>query len=799
MIKAIKSSLLVSCTIVLTTPAFAQTSAQPTVPSPAQAAARSDEAAETSNRSTTDQSDLAEIVVTARKREERVQSVPISIAVFSGDALERRNVKNLSDVSKFVPNLTFETGARSGGGSVSAQVFIRGIGQTDYTPYSDQGVGIYVDGIYLGRTQGSLLDVLDVERIEVLRGPQGTLFGKNTIGGAISIVSAKPSGEFGGYVQGAVGRFDQKDFKASVDVPMGDTLAAKLTFATRNRDGYARSLFNGDRFGDLHSVAGRGVLRWTPTSDIAFTTIFDITHQDQHAQFQRPVAITTTPSQVLQLYNGFVASRTPYVAYDRRWLPTETYTNFTAGPNINDLDSYGISGNLEWRLADSLTLTSISAYRHLKYHIAQDTDGSPLPMSEVNDSLRQHQFSQELRLAGTSFEDRLKWLVGGYYFRERISDDNGSPILVGLFPALEALPFRVGPFGGRGNPANLAVDLTLLQRQELTNKTYAAFTQATFSIADKLSLTGGVRYNDDRKDVIVSLLKTASGVYSIPLGTTRSLRATSWTPKASIEFQATPDLLFYASYAKGFKAGGFNSRASDITELLSYGPEKISTYELGLKSEWFDRRLRVNAAGFYSDYTDLQFNYQVPGGAQGCVPTKAFCSIVGNAAQVRIKGFELDTAARVFEGFDILASAGYIDDKFKKIDPFLLAQGAINFNTHIPKTPKWSANLGAQYSTPISSFGRVTGRVDYAYRSRTFQDFENTPALVQRGYGLLSARLALGALDDTWEIALSGQNLTNKVYYTSGTDTQKSLGYALAGFGIPRTWTLTATYRFGKH
>lgn len=799
---ALRVMLLASCGIGM--PLAAQAQSAPTdsaapPPAPAASAQQADTGGE-----------MADIVVTARKREERLQSVPISIAAFSGEALERRNIQAITDVSKFVPNLTLDTGARSGGGSFGSQIFIRGIGQLDYSVYADPGVGLYVDGVYVGRTQGSVLDVLDVERIEVLRGPQGTLFGRNTIGGAISVVSAKPTSEFGGYIQGSVGRFDQKDLRASLNVPLTDRLAVKFSFATKNRDGYAHSLITNDEFGDQHSVAGRVVARWTPSDSIESTTIFDITHQRQGGQFQRVVSVVPTASLPAgtRLFNSLVASRTPYAAFDSRWLPTSTYTNFASGPNINNLDSWGLSEDLEFKLSDDVTLSSITSYRDLRFHVAVDIDGSPLNLASLNDVARQHQFSQELRLGGTAIGDRLKWLVGGYYFREKIDYHNTAILFGGLYSALEALPGPIFPpsvpFGGRSNPANVSLDLALGQVNQPINTTYAAFTQATFKLADRLSITGGLRYNDDQKDITVVNTRAVSRVVSFPL-TTRSAKFKSWTPKASIEFQATPDLLFYASYAKGFKVGGFNARASDPFEFNTYNPEQVSTYEAGFKSEWFDHRLRVNAAAFHSDYTDLQFVTQVPIGTPlppGSVPANCpkspFCTIAGNAAQARIQGFEAEATARLFPNFDLSASVGYNHNKYTKLDPTLPQQGILITNK-LPKTPEWTINLGAQHVLPISNFANLTTRVDYSYRSTTYNDFENTPVLTQPGYGLLGARIALAAPDNGWELALSGQNLTDKVYISSGFGAAGTFGFNLAGFAAPRTWTLTGTVRFGKH
>lgn len=744
---------------------------------------------------------LEEIVVTARKREETSQSVPISMSVFSGAALEDRGVTDLADVAKFTPNMSFDVGSRSIGGSSTGTLFIRGIGQTDFQPTADPGVGLYVDGIYVGRSAGSVLDVVDVERIEVLRGPQGTLFGKNTVGGAISIVSARPRSESNGYVEVAIGRFDQRDVKAGLDIPLvEDRLAVRLSAASRARDGYAESLSDGRQFGDIDSNAVRAVVSATLSERADLTVIGDWSRRREHGQFQRPTGIDISQAGGgLTLFNALVASRGPYQRYDSRWNPPSTYTNFSTGPNVSDVESWGVSADLKIELTPQITFESISAYRRLDSDTGGDADGSPLDLSSTRLLDEQRQFSQELRLGGSAFGDRLSWLIGGYYFDERITDYNQTRILSGLYAALEALPFRIGPLGGAGNPANISLDVDIDQYLYPKNESWAIFTQESYRLTDRLSLTAGMRFNREHKTIDAVSTRVNAGVYILPPGTRLEREWDSWTPKVSLEFQATADALLYLSYARGFKAGGFNPRPQTVAEFAAYDPEEVATYETGFKTDWLARRLRLNGAVFYSRYEDLQLYYNVPAGVQDCPSNQGSgCFITNNAARVDITGAELELTARPIPDFDLSAGIGYIHNEFKEIDPILLSQGFIDFDSQIPKTPEWSANVAAEYRVPLAGWGHLRLYGDYSYKTKVYQDFENAESIAQPGFGLVNAAISLRPASERWDLSLTGKNLTDEVYVTSGIESP-GFGFSLAGLGEPRTWSLSLRYRFGAY
>jgi len=614
-------------------------------------------------------------------------------------------------------------------------------------------------------------DVVDLQRVEVLRGPQGTLFGKNTIGGAITLTSRRPSGELGGYAEVAVGSLDERGFKGAVEFPVVEgKVAARLAVSSRRREGYDLSRITGEHQNDVDSLTGRATLVWTPNDDVIFTLIGDATRQRQGGQAQHLVAFTpgvTFPA----LFSANVASKTPFLAFDGRWLSKDQRYNFANGPSDNRADGWGLAGTLDWRLGEDLSLTSITAYRRLKTHVGVDVDGTPLDFQSTELFDDQDQFSQELRLSGVNFDSRLNWQIGAYYFKESVHD----------IIKLNALP---GVF-----------NIALNQNIYLENKTYAAFGQATFKVTDALSFTGGVRYNYEEKQVTGQSVNGAVVALN-PAVAKLEPDWKSWTPKLSAEYQATDAALVYASVSKGFKSGAVNYEVQRLADFQSFNPEKVTTYEAGFKTEWFDRRLRVNGAVFKSDYTDMQLKAVVQPGQYTC-PTSVttFCSIVVNAAEVGIKGAELEITARPIANFDVFAGFGWIDNSFDKIDPALAAGGVINSRTQIPKTPKNTATLGLQYTFDLGSNGRLMVRSDYSYRSKTFTEIRNVATLAQASYGLWNARIAYEPLGGAWEFALAGSNLGDEVYISSGAFL--TTGVSVAAYGPPRTWTLSAKYRFG--
>jgi iron complex outermembrane receptor protein len=754
--------------------------------------------------------EIEEVIVTAQRREQYLQDTPVSVTVLSGEDLTSRMAGNLANVGDFVPNLDFSTATQSSRSSFVSAVFIRGVGQTDFIVTSDPAVGIYVDGIYYGRTTGGVVDLLDIARVEVLRGPQGTLFGKNTIGGALNVVSEEPDEEFGGVAELTYGRFDLVKFRGTVNVPLADNLFGRVAISTKNSNGYGKQLdfATGEetaKLGKDDSIAGRARLRWLPTDSMEANLAFDYTRV-REPQVPDDIQAINPAAGLMGLWNALVGfpSGQPYTP---AYLTPDDYTSYATGPNISELDLWGASLTLDWELGPH-HLKSITAYRDMESLFSNDGDGSPTRnLGSDGVDLDQDQFSQELQLFGKSFDDRLDWLAGLYYFEESALEITSAYVNPGIFQALEALPVLIGPtgplgpcppppvvatlptpgpLGCAGNPNNIPLDLDFHGTNDIEVTSYSAFGHANFALTDRWGVTAGLRYTHEEKTHDLEYMRLNSGFIIAPAGTRTKNSWDAWTPKAGLEFRPTDNLMLYGSVSRGFRSGGFNGRPFFRESVLAYDPEYLWSYELGVKSDWFDRRLVANASVFFNDYTDVQLTSN-RATADGNVAI-----FTENGGEAEFKGFEIELQARPIERLDLIAGIGYVDAEFTKLNPGV----TVTLDTVFPKAPKWDGNFSAQYTLPAGNIGTLSLRGDYAYRSRYYNDTANTPGLVQDAFGLVNARIALEGSSQAWELAVFGTNLTDEHYITGGVGGLAAIGFNEVQYARPREWGVALTYRF---
>jgi iron complex outermembrane receptor protein len=743
---------------------------------------------------------IEEVVVTARKRAESVQETPIAITAFSASQLEARSLTNLVETAAYIPNVVMNVAPRAGGGGSNMQIYIRGIGQEDFLFTTDPGVGVYVDGVYHPRSLGGVKDLLDLERVEVLRGPQGTLFGKNTMGGAISMTSKKPRGDGSGYLEATTGRFNRLDVRGSFDVALGDDLAAILSVSSKNRDGYGKVLEFGtdkviDERGDENETSARLALRWKPSGDIVVDLSADYTRGRERSVPNTLIFFDDANEfgGLGGLWNALVGAPNGQIM-SSDLIIDDPYDSYSNAGDKDTLDAYGVALTVDWALAETLSLKSITAYREMDAFFSNDTDGTQLAYLQSAQAQDQDQISQEFQLLGSSFDGRLDWVMGLFYFDEYGRDQNEVRLATGLYDALEALP---GPLngsplaaptapGGPGNPINVNLDLALNPFNEIDIKSYAAFTQGSYHITDSLSVTAGARYSYEEKSYLHSSFRTAAQVFSVSPTLTED-NWSSFTPMGSVEYKVNDDALVYGSVTKGFKSGGFNGRPTGTGFIESFSPEKVLSYEVGFKTDWADNRLRLNGAVFYSDYTDMQMG-SISADADGVLVLR-----IQNAGKARIKGFELEMQARPVAGLDIIGSLGYVDFQIKELDP-----GVVDFNldTRAMKTPKWNSSLGLQYSWDLASNGSLSIRGDWTYQSKTYQDIQNTELIASDGYSLFNARMVYTSPSADWEAALFCTNLTDKVYVTNAYQTLRSFGTANVLNGRPREWGLSIQRNF---
>lgn len=736
------------------------------------------------------------VVVTARKREERLIDTPLAVSALSEKVIEDRNMADLTEVARLVPSMTFDRGTGSTGGSGNAQVFIRGVGQSDYLFTSDPGVGLYIDGVYFPRGTGIVMDMIDLQQVEVLRGPQGTLFGKNTIGGAINITTNQPSEDLEGRVRVTTGSRDRLDMDGVLNLPLiEDTLSLRLTGSSRQQDGYVERVLVGDTLGDINSLFGRAQLRWTPGSDLTVDLAMDITQKRESSIAEELVDMDAAdPSNLLLgLWNGLVApTYGTDVLIGRNYL-TNDYETFATGNNYSDFDMFGVSANVDWEISPDVTLRSITAFREQDSQFAADNDHSPYQFIESNNDNEHEAFSQEVQLIGSSFSDKLDWVVGAFYMSESGSDVNDAYYVAGLYDILEFLPGAIIPLadgvacpsmfcaGGAGNPANASLDFEVLLTNEIDIESYALFGEASYEISDRWGMSFGFRYSHDTKDFVTSLLKKASGAIGVP----ETRQTESWediSPRASLQYALSDSSNLYFSVTNGFKSGGFNGRALSSAEITVYDPEQVWSYEFGGKFADLGGVASLNAAVFYSDYEDMQL--QSVRSVDGVVTV-----VTENAGAVEMAGAEIELFASPTESLNLQLSLGYLDATYANLSP----GATVTEDDELVKAPEWTFSAAADYTIDLPEGRSLTLGGDVSYRSSYANELTNEPVLMQDGFALYGAYASL-SLTDSLDLTLFGKNLSDERYMTNGIASYGSFGNVVANYSAPREWGIRLKY-----
>lgn len=740
---------------------------------------------------------IEEVIVTAQKREESLQDTPVAVSAFTANALQNKGIENIAEVADFTPNLIFDTTSPISGLSSGAAVFIRGIGNTDFSLTTDPGVGTYVDGVYMSRSVGGVLDVLDVERIEVLRGPQGTLFGRNTIGGAISITSRKPADQFQGNLELTAGNLDRKDIRASVDLPISDTLRTAFAFSSKTRDGFVDRVLVGDKMGDEERISFRGTAIYEPNDDCDFQLSFDHTKINEESAPTGAAGFTTafpdgTPGGAgvigygLATFGDIGAGLAELSQYITDVDDEKTYATGLSGTK---LEINGISLITNYH-TDAFDLKYSAAYRKTGGEFFSDPDNSPHSITEVyNPDYDHDQTSHELQITGSAFDDKLKYVGGLYYFEE----DGVDNVFVPLFlptPDLSA-GFAAG----------------LQNRAQVDNSSEAVYFQASWDLNDTFSVTGGIRHTRDEKTYIYTQYIGADlegnplpffpgavnehGVFTpglLPLvgngsgKTSDSFEETTY--KLGVDAQLADGTLLYYSYAQGFKSGGFVLRyVESVPEPRSFEPETVDTHEIGIKWQGFNDRVRLNTALFYSDYDEVQVTfYDNLGGP-----------VTANAGTVEIMGIELELTALLTENLQLDMGYGYTDAEYTEINPIAGLSSSIDESAKLVNTPENTFNIGLEYTIPLAD-NELSLRVDYAYVDDIHNDSQNSPFLFQEAYGLWNAS-ARFTIDENVELVAFVENLEDERYIVSG-NSNYGLGFHSAAYSRPRLYGATLRYTF---
>jgi iron complex outermembrane receptor protein len=696
--------------------------------------------------------DAAAIIVTARRREERLVDVPIAVSTFSGAELDKRGALDITDVASVIPNVTMET---SRGTNSTLSAFIRGIGQQDPVSGFEQGVGIYLDDVYLNRPQAAVLDIYDVERIEVLRGPQGTLYGRNTIGGAVKYVTKQLPQDFALKVKGTYGTDDQAEGIVTVSAPIGDIVRVGASLARLSRGGFGTNLTTGEENYNKDIWAARATLELGGYGEPVLLRISgDYTKDDSNARGGH------------RLIPG-IASGAPVLSdvFDTRGGLSDPKQYVKA---------YGLAANATVDVGGGFTLRSITGWRKDDSASPIDFDALPAVDVDVPAYYRNEQFSQEVQVLYDN-DGPLTGLIGGYYLDAKAD----TQFDVRLFTTVAGL--------------------TAFTEADVTTQTYALFGDFSYKLTDQISLSVGGRYTWDKRGARIlrqNYLGGGSPVFGgagTPFGTpSTNFRGerefNKFTPRVSLSFQPTRDHNIFASFSQGFKGGGFDPRGvgvnaptavagkptdAEIAAYLSFRPETVDNYEIGYKGNLLDGALYLALAAFRMDYKDVQ----IPGSA-GCtvggLPT--FCGIITNAGKARLQGLEAESNIRL--GRDLLGpgdrlsfsgSLGYIDAKYKEYITQIAGTGPVDVASFrkVQNTPKWTMSGTLAYSTPLGA-GDLDLGTTVSWRSKTFQFEVPNPYIDQKAYALWDASIVYTAPEKRWTFGVYGKNLTNERYKTSG-------------------------------
>jgi len=754
---------------------------------------------------------IQEITVTARRVSERLQSTPVAVTAVTSADIEKAQVTNIDQLQRLAPGLVIQPTTSQAG---SASLSMRGQSSTDALLAVDQAIGVYLDGVYMARSSGALFNLVDTERVEVLRGPQGTLFGRNTTGGAINLIAKKPTGDFEGMVRLRYGNYDTREATGVLNVPLkGDELAVRAVYQHSQHDGYGRDAISGNDIGFDNTEMVRASLLFAPAgTPLRLLIQADYTDRRTGGEIVGLKSFTPNASltALIQLCSGPSADprcpvKTPagdnLARYATDVIGTgDFYTVSSYSPSqFGNAKSGGVSGTLEYELGKDLAVKSITAYRGVKTASLNPFAGSPylltgpLVAPVEGNFISQRQFSQELQLTGKAFAERLDWILGGFFFRESGYDHSRSRTLYPLNTALNFLD------------------------ADLVHKSYAAYGQATWHVTDAIRITGGLRYTEDHRKAVRfnrSERPVGSGAFvctlapaTIDAGTscqaTNTAKFDYLSYTAGVDWQIDSGAFLYAKTSRAYRSGGFNTRAVLGGLAAGFGPERVTDYEIGAKLDLLDRKVRFNVAAYMSDYTGIQRGIPIltPG-------SLVLASGTQNAAEGKIHGIETELTVLPFRGFQLGVSTSYLHTKYTDFTILTSATTRTDVSkTPFPFAPKFSYSINADYTVPVGEV-ELNLHADFSHRSATFTQtfpyigpglFGETHPDVGKipGYGLLNGQAAVNFMENQLEIAVYGRNILQKKYYSRTLSLEDTaLGTTSYLPGEPRTYGVRATYKF---
>ncbi len=752
---------------------------------------------------------IEEIVVTARKRAESLQEVPVAVSAFSSADLQNQTIQEFVDLDAQLPGVFI---SQVQADPSAAIVTIRGQAQADTLLTTDSSVGVYVDGVNLPRQQGLNANMFDIERVEVLRGPQGTLYGRNTTGGAINLVTRKPDYEgVHGYLEGAAGNESFTQFSGAVNIPLADTAAARLAVQKTDQDGWGQSNASGNDLYDQDELFVRGSLMLDPTERLNVLLQMDYLEVNEGGAAEKllqpggnPLDPTNTlpptpaivagvelgvlnPLDIPSAGNpvpgptfvpGLLAGYQAMAGYaDGALLETDSDADV-----FSDATLWGGGLTISYDLNDNLTLQSITGYRNWETERLLDLDGTPFTILHPRLAVDADFYSQELQLLGSN--DRLDWVVGAYYSHEEGTDGSVTAAVAAINP------FQPNVLDG-----------------DVTNESWAVFAQGTYAVTDRLDVTGGIRYTEEKKELTSSNRVfnqlTQSFICQLPPGNlpidqceadfSDTFSDPSWL--ISADYDIADGVMVYGSIARGFRGGGQNIRGgADPSSFQAFDPETATTYEIGLKGDFLDQLLRVNAAAYLTDYEDIQRSIIVPGSGGNVV------TILTNAAEADIKGFEAEAWLNPTDSLTLFATVAYMDFEYQEFDS--LGQDGVTVIDRSGESvalPEWQYSLSARFDQPVG--GNMLGvQVDYSWEDEVNTSPTSAVAdLVTRDdVGLWNARIDFTLVEQGLTIALWGKNLSDEEYIATTTDFSGNIGHTIGVAARPRSYGITLRLNLGN-
>lgn len=699
------------------------------------------------------------IVVTAQRREQSLREVPIAVSVFGGEFLEKSRTATVTDLVAFTPGVSGTSVAQT-----TPRIAVRGISTEDFGVGSDPALGIYIDDVYLGRGVSSVSDLFDVRQVEIVKGPQGTLFGRNTTAGAVSITTAKPTNEFAASGELSYGRFDEIVGRAVLNLPIAENWALRIAGSSRTRDGFVRNT-EGGRIGAIDSQAMRTSLGYDGAATTVLASFEYRNTRNQPGPYINPVLVGTDP----------FGSVTSNLIEGRPDAPRD------------DIDSYRATLRVEHEFPGGVTLTSITAYNGFENSYFEDTDSSPLSLLEFGTDGSQDSYSQELRLTGET--GRLDWSFGAIAARDIARSNQFARFSEEDFCAIIFAADCTTAVGAAG-------ELAVIERSDATsrNTSYGVFGDFTFKATDRLDLIAGLRFSRDRKNFAVRLPRNANQLGPLiivplsdaalaalgtlaPDGTLRqTYRDSGWQPRFAVNYDITDTVSAYASVTRGYKAGGFNQ----LNPGPAFRPEGVWSYEIGVKGDIPQHRLSFDIAAYRFDYSNLQALVDFAGSL-----------VTRNAGTATGKGIEGSMTLRPANGVSVSAGAAWQDISYGQ---FIAGPGQDFTGNRLVRSPEFTANLIADVDTPVSGTLRLLARGEFSYQSSQFFRPSNDPFTRQAGYALVNGSLGLG-IGEHLSLRAFAANLFGERYLVDAAITVPDL-LLYTQRGEPRTFGVQAQLRF---